>query len=397
MEKTKEFGNDNLSVSSFIIRVIQEADQRNASDIHIERMENSGRLRFRIDGILQNMYDFPIQDHEFIVNSLLVMCNLESGRIIVPEEGHFEHEFIGANGDNRAFDVRASFFPTIKGTNIVLRILNKAEMFLSVEDLGMTENIINKLKKMSMRSYGMFLTTGPVGAGKTTTLYSILNNLSSDDERKIITLEDPVEFHFEGMQQCQIRPEVGFTFSVGMKSILRQDPDVVMIGEIRDPETAEYAIKAALAGRAVFSSIHSNSTVGIIARLEDMGIDRGLIAYAINGVMSQRLVRKICPHCKVDDVPRPEFIKIMEADPNIEYKKGQGCGNCNGTGYIGRIGIFEVLEFDDELRALIIEKASIGNLIKQARSTGLKMLREDALDKVAKGITTLDEVIKAVF
>ncbi|MDO8240741.1 MAG: GspE/PulE family protein [Candidatus Moranbacteria bacterium] len=395
--KNIEIKDDNLSASSFIFKVIEEADQAGASDIHIEREGNGGKIRFRIDGILQDIYDFPIEDHDYIVNSLLIVCNLDSGRIVVPEEGHFSHETMDNNNVTRSFDVRSSFFPTARGVNVVLRILNKSEMLLSVSDLGMSEENINKLKRMAMRSYGMFLTTGPVGSGKTTTLYSILNNVGTNNDRKIITLEDPVEFGFDNMQQCQIRPEVGFTFAVGMKSILRQDPDVVMIGEIRDAETAEYAIKASLAGRAVFSSIHANSTVGVIARLSDMGIDRGLIAYAINGVMAQRLVRKICPACKIDDSPRPEFIKITQANPEIKFKKGRGCPECRNTGYKGRIGIFEILEFDDDFRALIVEKAPSSALLEQALGAGLVTLKKDVMDKVAMGITTLEEAIKAAF
>ncbi|OHA13222.1 MAG: hypothetical protein A2909_01470 [Candidatus Tagabacteria bacterium RIFCSPLOWO2_01_FULL_39_11] len=292
--------------------------------------------------------------------------------------------------------MRVSVFRTINGESAVLRILNRSEMIISLENLGMDQKDFLTVKKLISRVYGMLLITGPSGSGKTTTLYSLLRKLQGK-EKNIVTLEDPVELRLENIRQIQIKPVQGFTFASAMRSILRQDPDIIMVGEIRDPETAEYAVRASLTGRSVASTVHANTTIGIIARLIDMNIERSLIAYAVNGAIAQRLVRKICSSCKTSYAPDPELLKYFKLESaTVEFMRGSGCDACNNTGYIGRTGIFEVLEFDDGLRSLIIEKTPMNVLQAHAEKTGLKTLKQDAVEKVLAGITTIEEASRSV-
>ncbi|MCI0565989.1 GspE/PulE family protein, partial [bacterium] len=297
-------------------------------------------------------------------------------------------------------DVRVSTFPTISGEVAVLRILNRVGALIPLSDLGMEEDALAKVRELAARPYGVTLLTGPTGSGKTTTMYSILQELITPD-KNIITLEDPVEFRFDWIRQTEIKPARGLTYATAMRSILRQDPDIIMVGEIRDPETAEYAIRVALTGRLVFSTIHSNTTIGTIPRLLDMGIDAGPIAYALNGVIAQRLVRKICMQCRVPYEPDKRHLHYFGINFGFnqtgrEFFKGAGCAKCNGSGYSGRIGIFEVLAIDETLRSLIIGKASIEDIKKYTRDTGMKTLQDDAVGKVLKGITTIEEVMRIV-
>jgi general secretion pathway protein E len=361
-------------------------------------MPNEVLVRFRIDGVLQ-IYDHMAKEtHEHIINHLKVLSNLEIGNVRVPEDGHFAVQLQqDIATKERMLDVRVSIFPTINGPTAVLRLLNRSDMLIPLDEVGFDENTRARVKKLTLASYGMILTTGPTGAGKTSTLYSMLMEVNRK-ERNILTLEDPVEMFIDDMRQSQIIPEIGFTFAKGMKSILRQDPDVIMIGEIRDAETAEHAVQASLTGRMVYSTLHANTTIGGIARLIDMNVERGTIAYAVRGIIAQRLVRKICTACsQPDEQPRQEYVSYLGLDGvSIEYHRGAGCTECSGTGYRGRTGVFEVLVFDDELRAMIVDKASMSELQACAEKAGMTTLRQNAINLVAAGISTLDEVIRVV-
>jgi len=385
--------------TDFIINIIQQAYLSGVSDIHIEALKNTGRIRFRINGdIIDSGIELSVEQLPLISNSLKVMANLAYQTSELPEDGRLTVNLQNNEGKFEEVDVRLSIFPTTRGDAIVLRILNQSEMLLSMKELGMDDDSLIQLQRLSMRSYGMILINGPVGSGKTTTMYSIISELSNNDNKKnIITLEDPVEYSFDMVRQSQIKTAIGFTFAEGMKSILRQDPDIVMIGEIRDGETASYALEAALSGRSVFSTIHANSAIGTVARLIDLKIERGLFCYALNGAIAQRLVKKICPHCSQDYEPRLDYVRMLGLEnQEIAYKRGAGCEKCNGTGYKGRTGIFEILEFNDEIRSAIIEKLPNFEVIEIAKRTGFRTLIEDAINKIKTGDITVEDVIKIV-
>lgn len=386
------------SGADLVSPIVRDAAARGASDIHIEAMPGEVLVRLRIDGVLQTYDHMSKEYHEHIINHLKVLSNMEVGNVRVPEDGHFAVKLQGEDiKDQHMLDVRVSIFPTINGPTAVLRLLNRSDMLISLDEIGFDEEVRARVRKLTLASYGMILTTGPTGAGKTSTLYSMLMEVNRK-ERNILTLEDPVEMFIDDMRQSQIIPEIGFTFAKGMKSILRQDPDVIMIGEIRDAETAEHAVQASLTGRMVYSTLHANTTIGGIARLIDMDVERGMIAYAVRGIIAQRLVRKICPACIMpDENPRQEYISHLELEGvDIQYRRGAGCKECGGTGYSGRTGIFEVLVFDDELRAMIVDKASMSELQAYAEKAGMTTLKQNAINLVAAGVSTLDEVIRVV-
>jgi type II secretory ATPase GspE/PulE/Tfp pilus assembly ATPase PilB-like protein len=391
-----------------LVRIIfARAVDARASDVHIEPTGKVIRIRFRIDGTLRDQGNLPIKDHEKIVTRLKVLSDLDIAARPTPQDGHFELDISDLSLkkepnitlqpiEQRMLDVRLSIFPTVHGDAAVCRLLNRAEALFPIEKLGLDDASLAAVNELIVRSYGMVLVTGPTGSGKTTTLYSMLER-SVGQEKNIITLEDPVEFRFEQIRQVQMQPDRGMTFSVGMKAVLRQDPDMIMIGEIRDPETAEHAVRAALIGRTVFSTIHSNTTVGTIARLIDMGVERTLIAYALNGVIATRLVKKNCEYCRVQYSPSDEYQKYFNIPlGDTKLMKGAGCEHCEGRGYSGRTGVFEVLLIDTTLRAMIIDKASMAELESHAREAGLKTLKEDALDKVLRGITTVESVASVI-
>lgn len=394
----KEIHNE-PTTADFINSIIQDAILAGVSDIHIEPLKDKGRIRFRVNGdIIDSQVPLSLEQLSLVSNSLKVMSNLSYQTSELPEDGHFSALFKNARGEYEEIDIRLSIFPTINGDAIVLRLLNQSEILLSMKELGMDEDNLIKLKRLSMKNCGMILINGPVGSGKTTTMYSIISELSKEDNRKnIITLEDPVEYSFDTVRQSQIKTSIGYTFAEGMKSILRQDPDIVMIGEIRDRETAFYALEAALSGRSVLSTIHANSAIGTVARLIDLRIERGLFCFALNGIIAQRLVKKICPKCKQDDTPPSEYLQMLGLEnEDIVYKKGAGCKECNNTGYMGRIGIFEILEFNDDIRSAIIDRMPNENVIAVAGKTGFRTLLEDAIEKIKAGDITVEDVIKVV-
>lgn len=385
------------SGSDLVSPIVQAAALRGASDIHIEARPDEILVRFRIDGVLQIHEHISKDDHEHIINHLKVLSNMEVGTVRLPEDGHFALRLEDGKNDERIIDVRVSIFPTVNGPTAVLRLLNRSDMLISLDEVGFDDIIRDRIRELTLGSYGMVLTTGPTGSGKTTTLYSMLMEINRK-ERNILTLEDPVEVFIDDMRQSQVIPEIGFTFAKGMKSVLRQDPDVMMIGEIRDSETAQHAVQASLTGRMVYSTLHANTTIGGIARLIDLNIERGMIAYALRGIIAQRLVRKTCEHCKQPDPnPRVEYINYLGLQGmSINYQKGAGCPECNGTGYKGRTGVFEVLIFDDELRAMIVDKASMSELQAYAERTGMTTLRQNAINLVMNGVSTIDEAIRVI-
>lgn len=373
------------------------AEKEHASDIHIEPRPGEVLVRMRVDGILKEVTRFDFSFLEALVSRLKIMAQLDITSHATPQEGHFEWLSQISGNDaakQQLLDVRLSSFPTIYGETVVLRILNRIELLIPLPKLGFSPQDRTLVETLIRAPYGLILSAGPAGSGKTTFMYSVLTLLATP-EKNIVTLEDPIEYHLKNVRQSQIQPERGFTFESGMRSILRQDPDVIMIGEIRDPVTVETAINASLTGRLLFSTLHANSSVGTLARLLDMKIDPALIAYALNGVIAQRLVRKICQSCRTDYSPDPKVLELLGLDVKSgSCIKGNGCDACRGTGYQGRTGIFEVLVIDNEFRKAIVEKRPIEELEALAKSKGLKSLHEDAIDKLKNGVTTVEELFR---
>ncbi|PIR70202.1 MAG: general secretion pathway protein GspE [Candidatus Niyogibacteria bacterium CG10_big_fil_rev_8_21_14_0_10_42_19] len=398
MSKLKEEGT--VSAEDLKESVLYAAQESRASDIHIDPGPDSMIIRLRIDGVLEFIGDRPIIDYENFVSHLKVISNLDITQHTIPQEGHFvwaasEGVKDGEKIKRRVLDIRCSFFPTVYGEAVVMRILNRTDLLISLKDLGFSEEKDFKaVKKMIHKTHGMVLVTGPANAGKTTTLYSILKELSGDNVN-IMTIEDPVEYYMERVRQSQIVPHQGYTYEVGIKSVLRQDPDVIMIGEIRDLETAENSIRVSLTGRMVLSTLHSNTSVGAVSRLLDMNVERDLVAYALSGVIGQRLVRKVCTNCRTSYTPSPDVLKILNMDPSETFFKGEGCKECLDSGFYGRSVLFEILNIDEDIRALILNKASASEIEKLAIEKGLKTIREDGIQKIRAGITSPEEVIRA--
>lgn len=359
-----------------------------ASDIHIEPQEDSLNIRFRIDGVLQEVFTPPKHLQSALLSRVKILAKMDISEKRRPQDGRFNVQM-----ENRDIDLRVSAFPTIYGENVVIRILDRASVFLELEKLGFLDGAEKKFEKLIVYPYGIILVTGPTGCGKTTTLYSALSRINSE-EKNIITIEDPVEYHLGKIRQSQINPKAGLTFATGLRSILRQDPDVIMVGEIRDIETAEISVQAALTGHLVLSTLHTNDAPAALTRLIDMGVEPYQISSSVIGVLAQRLVRRICENCK------EEYIlgDGMSGNNDLTGKKvfrGKGCNACKNLGYKGRIGIFELLVIDDSIKNLIINKVSSDEIKKKAVEKGMKTLRDDGLDKVLKGITTIEEVNKA--
>lgn len=370
--------------------ILAEATRLKASDILIEPMEDTLRIRYRIDGVLREVQAPPKTMHSAIVSRIKVMSELNIAERRLPQDGRFK-----AKLQDREVDFRVSVLPSSFGEKVALRILDKSQAMLDVSKLGFEGQALEDLKKCSGRPHGMLLICGPTGSGKTTTLYSILKHIDSP-ERNIITVEDPVEYKLEGINQVTSRPDIKLTFANALRSILRQDPDIIMIGEIRDFETVDIAIKAALTGHLVLSTLHTNTAAGSITRLVNMGVEPFLITSSVILVAAQRLVRKICPKCKesyeVGEALKKE-LGIKKAG-SLTFFKGKGCKNCFNTGYSGRIGLIEVLVLDQRIRNLILEKANEHVINETARQAGMVTLREDGINKVQAGLTSLEEVLR---
>ncbi len=375
-------------VDHLIIKGIED----NATDLHIEPEEKLVRTRYRVDGILFLGPSIPKILQPAITSRLKIMAGVNIAESRLPQDGRINFTF-----GRRKIDIRASFFPTVHGENIVLRILDKSKLVLGLEELGFSRRHLEIFKSLITKPYGMILVTGPTGSGKTTTLYSALNYLNSI-EKNIMTIEDPVEYEFPVIRQSQVNPKAGFDFSAGMRAILRQDPDIILIGEIRDRETAEMAVRAALTGHLVMATLHTNDSVSAVPRLIEMGIERFLLASSLIGVIAQRLVRKLCPHCKVPYKPDPDELRRIgwHGEPNPTFYKPGGCKACRMTGYKGRTGIFEVLVISKRLAAMIAE-GDIHGLKEAALQEGFVTLFEDGIDKVRRGITSIEEVFRVTF
>lgn len=374
--------------------ILVEALNKRASDIHIEPTENSLKIRYRIDGVLHDVLILPNKVRNAVIARIKILSKLDITQMHLPQDGRFKIKI----GD-REIDFRVSVLPTSYGSKVVLRILDRKGLGVGLEKLGFSPRSAATFKKALERPYGMILVTGPTGSGKSTTLYSILTEMNTAD-RSIITLEDPVEYQIEGVTQMQARPEIGLTFANGLRSVLRQNPDIIMIGEIRDFETADIAIKASLTGQLVFSTLHTNDAASSITRLIDMGVEPFLIASSLIFACAQRLCRKICPHCREsDDIPREVFERLginidgLRKAGKDKFYKGKGCSQCNNSGYLGRMGILEALLIDDQIRDMIIKKATSDEIKAYAVKHGMKTLHDDALEKFFDGSTTLEEVL----
>lgn len=381
---------EDAPVVKFVNMVITQAVRDGASDIHIEPEADSLRIRYRVDGILHEVMAPPKHLQAGISSRIKILSNLDIAEKRLPQDGRFEMK-IG----EKDFDFRVSTLPTIFGEKVVMRLLDKSSVLPGLNELGFSTAGLNKFKKMITKPYGFILLSGPTGSGKTTTLYSALSTINSK-QKNIITIEDPVEYQLKIINQVQINPKAGVTFANGLRSILRQDPDIIMVGEIRDKETAVIAIQAALTGHLVFSTLHTNDAPGAVARLIDMGIEPFLIASSLMIVVGQRLLRKVCLKCKRVYKPSPELIKELRLSEmkDITFVEGEGCHECRGTGYSGRIAIYEALTIDETIRNLIIAKASSTTIRAAALKSGFIGLREEGLEKAIKGITTLEEVMR---
>ena len=370
--------------------VIMQAIQEKASDIHVEPEEHALIIRFRIDGILHEVTQIPKNMQAAVLSRMKIMSDLNIATKRVPQDGRFR-----VNTDVGLIDMRVSTLPTMHGENIVMRLLDTTSILIGLEQLGLDEKNLANFRELIDRPHGIILVTGPTGSGKTTTLYSALNVINKPDIN-IITVEDPVEYQLKGVRQSQINVKAGLTFATVLRSILRQDPDVIMVGEVRDLETAEIAVQAALTGHLVFSTLHTNDAPSSLTRLVDMGVEPFLISSSVIGIIAQRLVRKICPHCKEAYIPSAEALKelAIAVNPGMKFYRGKGCKNCKNSGYKGRIGIFEMLIPNDKIRDMILAKVSSNQIKKVASESGMKTLREDGLAKVLAGVTTVDEVIR---
>lgn len=371
--------------------IVADAIKRGCSDIHLETYEKRIRVRYRLDGKLQEMSPLPFKYRAAIISRVKIMADLDISERRLPQDGRIKVKF----GD-RAVDLRVSVLPTIFGEKVVMRILDRGSVSVDLSRLGFSESSLDEFAKSICLPYGMILVTGPTGSGKTTTLYSALKQVNSPDIN-IMTAEDPVEFNFEGMNQVQVKSEIGLTFASALRSFLRQDPDVIMVGEIRDEETAEMAVRAALTGHLVFSTLHTNDAPSTIDRLMDMEIPNYLVASCVKLVMAQRMVRKICPNCKTETKVPPEtseMLGLAEAEiGRVKIYEGRGCAECNNTGFSGRTGIFEVMPISSEIERMIISKASSADIKQQATAEGMLTLRAAALEKLKNGITTVSEVL----
>jgi type IV pilus assembly protein PilB len=385
---------DDAPIVKYVNLLISEAVADRASDVHIEPMENDVRIRFRIDGVLHEVRRNPKQIHPAVVARIKVMADMNIAEKRLPQDGRTSLEIRG-----KPVDIRVASLPTIHGEKVVMRILDKSMSLMSLEELGFSEEGLAKYSKSFNKPYGTILVTGPTGSGKTTTLYATLNVLNTI-KKNIITVEDPVEYRLPLINQVQVHYKAGLTFAAALRSILRCDPDIVMIGEIRDPESAQIAIESALTGHLVLSTLHTNDAPSALTRLLEMGIEPFLIASAVDCVTSQRLARRLCERCKEPYEPDPEFLekvglKFEEGEEGIIYR-ARGCPACNNTGYRGRVGIYEVLEVTENIEYLVAKNAPHVEIAEMARKEGMKTLREEGFEKVKQGITSVEEVLRVI-
>ncbi|MGE5197809.1 MAG: GspE/PulE family protein, partial [Deltaproteobacteria bacterium] len=372
--------------------MLEEAVKKKSSDILIEPLDKKLRVRYRIDGMLQEQQAPPKAMHASIVSRVKVMSDLDIAEHRLPQDGRFKVKMLG-----KEVDFRVSILPSSFGEKVAIRILDKTQATLDIEKLGFSEYTISSIEKMSKYPHGMILSCGPTGAGKTTTLYSILKFVDSPD-KNIVTVEDPVEYQLEGINQVTARPDIGLTFASALRAILRQDPNIIMIGEIRDYDTVDIAIKSALTGHLVLSTLHTTTAAGAVVRLVNMGVEPYLINSSLIGVIAQRLLRKICPYCKEEYAVTREIIETLklkiEAGKKHVFYRGKGCRQCFNLGYAGRLGIAEILSLSQQIRELILGRAQEHVIKVQARKEGMQTLREEGMAVALKGLTTLEEVLR---
>ncbi|MSR12232.1 MAG: type II/IV secretion system protein [Gammaproteobacteria bacterium] len=383
-----------LASEAPIIRLVNHLFARaldlNASDIHFEPSENHLDVRCRVDGIMTRIERLPIKIHTAVASRLKLMARLDIGEKRLPQDGRINYQ-IG----NKQLDMRVSTLPGVHGESVVLRILDRGDTSVSLSQLGMPEYILTQYQKIITQPHGMILITGPTGSGKTTTLYATLEKISTE-KQKIITVEDPVEYQLEGITQIQANSSIGLSFAAGLRSIVRQDPDILMIGEIRDHETAEIAIESALTGHLVFSTLHTNDAAGAVTRLQDMGVEGYLISSSLLAIQAQRLVRRVCTDCSEVHALTADEAAVLEIEPDFcpQVTRGVGCERCGNTGYRGRVGLYELLLMSDAIRHHIASGADANVIREQAVAEGMKTLRQDALEKLKSGMTTPEEVVR---
>lgn len=393
-----------------VIRIVETlidyAYMNEASDIHIEPLEEKTRIRFRIDGVLHDVADLPKDLHDLIVTRIKVLAELRTDEHHAAQDGKFRVEPPEDSSEDKSFDIRVSVVPIVEGEKVVMRLLSEKTRQFTLGSLGLNDEGLEKVKKAAKNPYGMILATGPTGSGKTTTLYSIVK-LLNDPGVNISTIEDPVEYDVKGINQIQVNPETNLTFAEGLRSIVRQDPDIIMVGEIRDKETAGIAVNSAMTGHLVLSTMHANTAATNLPRLTDMGVEPFLVTSSVNLIIAQRLVRKICSNCKRStEVEREELKRLGFSEEMIKKElgdkkklrvyEGAGCDDCSQTGYSGRVGVFEILEVKENIKDLILEQASSDEIEKQAIKNGMTTMVEDGLKKVKRGITSVEEVARVI-
>ncbi|MFC1623789.1 GspE/PulE family protein [Candidatus Omnitrophota bacterium] len=392
-EEIKETkGGEDAPVIKLVNIIINDAVKRRASDIHIEPLENKFRVRYRIDGILHDIPGPPKRLQGSVISRIKIMAGMDIAEKRLPQDGRIKIRL-----NKNELDLRVSSLAGIHGESVVMRILDKSSFLVGIEDLGFLPDEKKEFERLINLPNGMILVTGPTGSGKTTTLYAALSHVNQK-ERKVITIEDPVEYQLDGINQVQVRPQIGLTFAGGLRSMLRQAPDIIMVGEIRDMETAQIAIQSALTGHLIFSTLHTNDAASAVTRLVDMGIKPYLVASTVQGVLAQRLVRTICPSCRVGYKPSKEEKEALslkdDEEGNLELYRGKGCSNCSNTGFKGRMGIIELFTMDDEIREMILNNVSSSEIYQKAKEKGMRTLKEDGLEKVKRGYTTIQEAIR---
>lgn len=382
-----------VPVIRLVNQMLVRALESRASDVHIEPFENQLKIRYRIDGILHEIESPPRQLKAAIISRLKILAQLNIAERRLPQDGRIKTRLAGKD-----VDLRIATVPTLYGESVVIRLLERGQIFTQLDTLGFPALPLARFNEMILKPHGMILVTGPTGSGKTTTLYGALQKIN-DPGKKIITIEDPVEYQLAGVNQIHVKPQIGLTFANGLRSIVRQDPDVIMVGEIRDAETAEIAVQAALTGHLVFSTLHTNDAAGAISRLLEMGVQDYLLSSSLLGVLAQRLVRRLCPSCR-KEIP---FAGVEGVPAELEFQNGNafttvweavGCAACSGTGYLGRVGIFELLPVTSEICKVIVQRADAGAIRNLAIQQGMRLLRDDGWDKVGQGVTTLAEVLR---
>jgi type IV pilus assembly protein PilB len=385
-------GADEAPIVKLVNSLIADAVRKSASDIHIEPYEKSMRVRFRIDGVMQEMMAPPFKFKAAIISRLKIMAELDIAERRVPQDGRIKIKVL-----NRTIDLRVSSLPTIFGEKIVMRILDKSNLNIDLEKLGFEPAAMKEFVDAIANPYGMVLVTGPTGSGKTTTLYSALSRVNTP-EVNVMTAEDPVEYNLDGINQVLVHEDVGLTFSAALKAFLRQDPNIIMVGEIRDMDTASIAVKAALTGHLVLSTLHTNDAPSAVGRMIDMGVEPFLVASSVNLVLAQRLVRRVCTNCRRSIELNDEVLRELQLDPKeakqATFHLGAGCVECSNTGYRGRQGVYEVMPMTPRMRDLVLDRASASEIKKLAINEGMLTLRRDALEKLKRGLTSVEEVLK---